>query len=116
MDDELSSHESALRKLPLPYSLALRLRDAGVAPEVVSEYIGVDESALEGIYRIAEAKLTSVASELSAIEGPDGSDRTSTPATTRNFPMTPRDDSRDFSSTGSRTSSDTPGDRSRRRW
>jgi hypothetical protein len=56
--DELSSHESALRKLPLPYSLALRLRAAGVAPEVVSEYVGVDESALDGVYRIAEAKLS----------------------------------------------------------
>lgn len=62
--DELSSHESALRKLPLPYSLALRLRDAGVAPEVVSEYVGVDESALEGIYRIAEAKLISAEGQL----------------------------------------------------
>ena len=42
----------------MPYSLALRLRDAGVAPEVVSEYIGVDEAALDGVYRIAEAKLS----------------------------------------------------------
>jgi hypothetical protein len=57
--DQLSAHESALRKLPLPYSLALRLRDAGVAPEIVSEYIGVDEAALDGVYRIAEAKLMS---------------------------------------------------------
>ena len=64
VDDELSPHESALRKLPLPYSLALRLRDAGVAPEVVSEYVGVDEAALDGIYRIAEAKLTSVEGQL----------------------------------------------------
>ena len=48
--DELTSHESALRKLPLPYSLALRLRDAGVAPEVISEYVGVDEIALDGVY------------------------------------------------------------------
>jgi hypothetical protein len=56
--DELTSHESALRKLPLPYSLALRLREAGVAPEVVSEYVGVDEAALAGVYRIAEAKLS----------------------------------------------------------
>jgi hypothetical protein len=56
--DELTSHQSALRKLPLPYSLALRLREAGVAPEVVSEYVGVDEAALDGIYRIAEAKLS----------------------------------------------------------
>jgi hypothetical protein len=57
--EELSAHEGALRKLPLPYSLALRLRDAGVAPEVVSEYVGVDEDALDGVYRIAEAKLRS---------------------------------------------------------
>ena len=58
MADHLSSHESALRQLPLPYSLALRLRDAGVAREVVSEYVGVDEAALDGVYRIAEAKLS----------------------------------------------------------
>ncbi len=51
------AHELALRTLPLPYSLALRLRDAGVAPEIVSEYLGVEETALEGIYRMAEAKL-----------------------------------------------------------
>jgi hypothetical protein len=42
----------------LPYSLALRLREAGVAPEVVSEYVGIDEAALGGVYRIAEAKLS----------------------------------------------------------
>jgi hypothetical protein len=58
--DKLSAHESALRKLPLTYSLALRLRDADVAPEVVSEYIGVEVAALDGIYRLAEAKLMSV--------------------------------------------------------
>ena len=57
MADELSSRESALRKLPLPYSLALPLRDAGVSSEGVSEYVGVDEAALDGVYRIAEAKL-----------------------------------------------------------
>lgn len=49
--------EQALRKLPLPYSLALRLREAGVADEMVSEYLGVDTEAVVGIYRIAEAKL-----------------------------------------------------------
>jgi hypothetical protein len=57
MGDELSAREQALRKLPLPYSLALRLRDAGVAPEVVSDYVGVEEIALDGVYRLAEAKL-----------------------------------------------------------
>jgi hypothetical protein len=54
---ESSAREQALRKLPLPYSLALRLRDAGVAPDVVSEYVGVEETALDGLYSIAEAKL-----------------------------------------------------------
>ena len=57
MSKELSAREQALRKLPLPYSLALRLRDAGVAPDVVCEYLNVDEASLEGFYRIAEAKL-----------------------------------------------------------
>ena len=31
MTGELSEREQVLRRLPLPYSLALRLRDAGVA-------------------------------------------------------------------------------------
>jgi hypothetical protein len=54
---ESSAREQALRKLPLPYSLALRLRDAGTAPDVVCEYVGVEEAALDGLYSIAEAKL-----------------------------------------------------------
>ncbi|OBG88501.1 hypothetical protein A5733_07400 [Mycobacterium sp. NS-7484] len=57
MADEGETREQALRALPLPYSLALRLRDAGVAREVVCEYLSVEESALDGFYRIAEAKL-----------------------------------------------------------
>jgi hypothetical protein len=57
MANELSAYEVALRTLPLPYSLALRLRDAGVAPEVVCEYVGVEEAGLAGLYRIAEEKL-----------------------------------------------------------
>jgi hypothetical protein len=55
--DKLSAREKALRELPLPYSLALRLRDAGVAPEVICEYVGVELTALEGLYQLAEAKL-----------------------------------------------------------
>jgi hypothetical protein len=58
--DDNDNRETALRKLPLPYSLALRLRDAGVAPEVICEYVGVDETALHGVYRLAEAKLTAL--------------------------------------------------------
>jgi hypothetical protein len=55
--DELSQRERALRRLPLPYSLALRLRDAGVVAGVICQYLGVEEAALDGVYRMAEAKL-----------------------------------------------------------
>jgi hypothetical protein len=55
--DELSQRERALRRLPLPYSLALRLRDAGVAMDVICQYVNVEQAALQGFYRIAEAKL-----------------------------------------------------------
>jgi hypothetical protein len=58
MADEFSAREQRLRKLPLPYSLALRLRDAGVAPELICEYVAVEEASLVGVFRIAEAKLT----------------------------------------------------------
>ena len=58
MADELCARERALRKLPLSYSLALRLRDAGVAAEVVCEYVDVEAAGLDGFYRVAEAKLT----------------------------------------------------------
>ena len=57
MADELSEREQALRRLPLPYSLALRLRDAGVAADVICQYVNVEQAALDGLYRIAEAKL-----------------------------------------------------------
>ena len=43
--------------------------DAGVAPEVVSEYVGVDEAALEGVYRIAEAKLSAAQRSLAVCKG-----------------------------------------------
>ena len=57
MADELSEREQALRRLPLPYSLALRLRDAGVATDVICQYVNVEQAALDGLYGIAEAKL-----------------------------------------------------------
>ena len=57
MDFDLNAHEVALRRLPLPYSLALRLRDGGAAPEVVCEYLGIDEAALSSLYQLAEEKL-----------------------------------------------------------
>ena len=67
---EPTTHEYALRRLPLPYSLALRLRDAGVAPEFICEYLAVDQSALPGIYRIGEAKLAAAQQLSLTIEHP----------------------------------------------
>ncbi|MGH3971302.1 MAG: hypothetical protein ACRDTV_25175 [Mycobacterium sp.] len=57
MPDDPAAREGALRTLPLPYSLALRLRDAGVASDAICEYLDVDMASLAGLYRIAEAKL-----------------------------------------------------------
>ena len=58
--DELSQRERALRRLPLPYSLALRLRDAGISADVICQYVNVELAALDGLYRVAEAKLLAV--------------------------------------------------------
>ena len=57
MADEPSQRERALRRLPLPYSLALRLRDADVPADVICQYVNVERVALDGLYRMAEAKL-----------------------------------------------------------
>jgi hypothetical protein len=69
MNDELGARERALRKLPLSYSLALRLRDAGVAAELVCEYVDVEDAGLEGFYRIAEAKLVAAQEQNSSPNG-----------------------------------------------
>ena len=63
MADELSRRERALRRLPLPYSLALRLRDAGVAADVICQYVNVEQAGLDGLYRMAEAKLVAAQNE-----------------------------------------------------
>jgi hypothetical protein len=60
MADELSQREQALRRLPLPHSLALRLRDAGISADVICQYVNVELAALDGLYRMAEAKLLAV--------------------------------------------------------
>ncbi|HYO01084.1 MAG TPA: hypothetical protein VET27_03905 [Mycobacterium sp.] len=46
-----------LERLPLPYATALRLRDAGIADEVIAECVGVDLDALPTFMRVADAKL-----------------------------------------------------------
>lgn len=47
----------SLARLPLPYAVALRLRDAGITDAVIAECIGVDLDAIPTMMLVAEAKL-----------------------------------------------------------
>jgi hypothetical protein len=47
----------SLQRLPMPYATALRLRDAGIADEVIAECVGVELDALATFMQIAHAKL-----------------------------------------------------------
>ncbi|WP_072951776.1 hypothetical protein [Rhodococcus koreensis] len=58
MTTPLTPREQALRRLPQPYSLALRLRDAGVAEDQMCTYLDIDVHALPPLLEIADAKLT----------------------------------------------------------
>lgn len=53
----------SLQQLPLPYATALRLRDAGIADEVIAECVGVDLDALPTFMRLAEAKLAAATAD-----------------------------------------------------
>jgi hypothetical protein len=50
----------AIRHLPGTYSLALRLREAGLADELIAECLGVEREALEPLLALAEAKLAAI--------------------------------------------------------
>jgi hypothetical protein len=60
MDDGIADREARLRRLPNPYSLALRLRDAGVDDDLICSYLTLEPEALPTFLRLAEAKLTAV--------------------------------------------------------
>lgn len=46
-----------MERLPLPYSMALRLRAAGLSDELIAECVGVEPEAVGPMLRVAEAKL-----------------------------------------------------------
>ena len=56
------NRRAALDRLPLPYSEALRLRDAGVAEAVIAEILGIEPEAISTLMRVAEAKLAAARS------------------------------------------------------
>jgi hypothetical protein len=53
----------SLHRLPLTYATALRMRDAGIADEVIAECVAVDLDALPTFMRVAEAKLAAASHE-----------------------------------------------------
>jgi hypothetical protein len=55
------TRRAALDRLPLPYSEALRLRDAGVGDDVIAEILAIEPEALGTLMRIAEDKLAAAA-------------------------------------------------------
>ncbi|MGH2198780.1 hypothetical protein ACQ1Z2_14640, partial [Enterococcus faecalis] len=55
-----SEYEGALRQLPEAHSLALRLRDAGVADEVICEYLHIEPEGLGTLLELAHRKLRAV--------------------------------------------------------
>ena len=55
--DDIDAYEAALRRLPEAHSLALRLKNAGVADEVVCGYLHIEPEGLDTLLRVAEDKL-----------------------------------------------------------
>ena len=56
-NDNVDAREAALRRLPEAHSLALRLKTAGVADEVVCRYLHIEPEGLDTLLRIATEKL-----------------------------------------------------------
>lgn len=56
-DPPIDRYEAALRKLPEAHSLALRLRNAGVADEVICQYLQIEDEGLEPLILLARNKL-----------------------------------------------------------
>jgi hypothetical protein len=50
----------AVRQLPVPYAIALRLRDAGVADDTIARSLDVDADCLGTVLAVAEQKLEEV--------------------------------------------------------
>jgi hypothetical protein len=50
----------AMRHLPGAYSLALRLRDAGLPADLIAECLAVERESLDPLLAVAEAKLAAI--------------------------------------------------------
>jgi hypothetical protein len=54
--DDIDAFEAALRRMPETHSLALRLKSAGVADEVVCDYLHIEPEGLDILLRVARDK------------------------------------------------------------
>jgi hypothetical protein len=52
-------YEAALRRLPEPHSLALRLREVGVADDVICEYLRIEPEGLATLLDLGGRRLHS---------------------------------------------------------
>jgi predicted transcriptional regulator len=52
-----------VRRLPTAYSLALRLRDAGVSEELIAECLQIERAAVKPLLVVAEAKVQAILRE-----------------------------------------------------
>jgi hypothetical protein len=59
----------SLKRLPLPYATAIRLRDAGIDDELIAECVGVDPDVLQTFMQVAEAKLVAACEDARARSG-----------------------------------------------
>ena len=59
-------YEAALRTLPEAYSLALRLQDAGVADDVLCEYLHIEPESLRTLLEMARRKLNTAIDDTDA--------------------------------------------------
>lgn len=54
MHNDRSERERVLRRPPWLYSMALRVRDAGISDELIRQFVDIEPTALDRLYRIAE--------------------------------------------------------------
>ena len=64
-------YEAALRSLPEAHSLALRLQDAGVADEVICDYLHIEQESLSTLLDLARRKLDSALHDSQGSTGTD---------------------------------------------
>jgi len=68
---ELDRRAEGARRLSRSHSLALRLRDAGVSPDLIAECLELEPEAVGPLLVVAEAKLASAVGAGGAAADPD---------------------------------------------